>query len=184
MKSSRIYQQRSLHCCLASFCDSTLTSKDLLKMGKHHILLADLIAVSSAVGSDWQDGRDILSSDKITWKQSLLQRHRPHTCATHCVWYPRFPNKAHSKAENCPQPEVTDWPSRSVSHLPDTKALGHVWTAGPRARHSPSPRCPLSFRRMLTTLQKAPQKHGNEASSDTRLQLEATRGECWKILTC
>lgn len=81
MKSSRIYQQRSLPCCLASFCDSTLTSKDLLKMRKHQILLADLITVSSAAGSDWQDGRDILSSDKITWKQSLLQRHRPtHLC--------------------------------------------------------------------------------------------------------
>lgn len=52
MKSSRIYQQRSIHCCLASSCDSTLTSKGLLKMRKHQILLADLITASSAVGSD------------------------------------------------------------------------------------------------------------------------------------
>lgn len=80
MKSSGIYQQRSLHCCLASFCDSTLTSKDLLKMRKHQILLADLITLSSAVGSEWQDGRDILSSGKITWKEPLLQRHRALTC--------------------------------------------------------------------------------------------------------
>lgn len=53
MKSSRIYQQRGFcHCCLASFCDSTLTSKVLLKMRKHQILLADLITASSTVGSD------------------------------------------------------------------------------------------------------------------------------------
>lgn len=36
-----------------SFCDSTLTSKDLLlRARKQQILLADLITVSSAVGSD------------------------------------------------------------------------------------------------------------------------------------
>lgn len=38
---------------LLSFCDSTLTSKDLLlRLRKQQILLADLITVSSAAGSD------------------------------------------------------------------------------------------------------------------------------------
>lgn len=49
------------------FCDSTLTSKDLLlRVRKQQILLADLITVSSAAGSDSQDGRDIFSPNKIT----------------------------------------------------------------------------------------------------------------------
>lgn len=63
-----------------SFCASTLTLKDLLlKARKQRILLADLITVSSAMGSDSWGGRDLFNQTRSP-EVVTATGHRAHIC--------------------------------------------------------------------------------------------------------
>lgn len=65
-----------------SFCDSTLTPKDLLlRARKQQILLTDLITTSSAMGFDSCGGRDLFSPTK-----SSENSHCYGTQSTHFPW--------------------------------------------------------------------------------------------------
>lgn len=163
-----------------SFCDSTLTPKDLLlRARKQQILLTDLITTSSAMGFDSCGGRDLFSPTK-----PAENCHCYGTQSTHLPWVgfgipvsQTIPMVKQKIAYCLRSQQITNanW------HLSDLAT--RLWTyfnCWPRGKILFVTSLTFKVQKDAHSLAKK-QKHIVKASSDIWWQLENTRGEWSKI---